>query len=173
MKTLTGERLRELLYYDPETGVMRWKAKRGNATTEGKVAGTRTRTGYLQVSVDGRLYLAHRLAWLYMHDEWPTGEIDHANGIRTDNRLRNLRVATRSKNRANVRKYRNNTSGYRGVCFDKANAKWLAQISVEGRNRYLGLYATAEEAGAAAAEARHLAFGEFDGSGRVDNGGAP
>lgn len=97
---LTAERLRELLTYDPETGEFRWRYTRG-CRARGQIAGTVTCLGYLTIAIDGRKYKAHRLAWLHVHGEWPYPEIDHINRIKLDNRLVNLRRATRAENNAN------------------------------------------------------------------------
>ena len=93
MKTLTAARLRELLQYDPETGVFTRLVKTSNGIKVGDVAGTADARGYILIRVDGWLHLAHRLAWLHMTCEWPKGMIDHINGVRDDNRWSNLRRA--------------------------------------------------------------------------------
>ncbi len=97
---LTAERLRELLTYDPETGHFRWVFTKG-CRAGGQIAGTVRRDGYLCIAVDGRKHKAHRLAWFYMHGRWPHPEIDHINRSKLDNRLCNLREATRVENNAN------------------------------------------------------------------------
>ena len=93
MKTLTAAQLRELLQYDPETGVVTRLVKSSNGIKVGDVAGTADARGYILIRVDGWLHLAHRLAWLHMTCEWPKGMIDHINGVRDDNRWSNLRRA--------------------------------------------------------------------------------
>src|SRR5690606_34614864 len=98
---LTQQRLKELLYYDPETGIFtRLVGRSGPRARAGDVAGSDNGKGYIRIYVDGRPYKAHRLAWFYMHGEWPE-EIDHRNGERADNRLSNLRPVTRQQNNLN------------------------------------------------------------------------
>jgi hypothetical protein len=98
--TLTAERLREILGYDPETGLFTRLVRTGRIRA-GEVAGTAHSRGYRSIVIDGRVYLSHRLAWLYVHGEWPPEQIDHINRNRADNRLVNLRAAKQSQN--NVR----------------------------------------------------------------------
>ncbi len=132
---LTGDRLRQLLIYDPASGLFE--------------------------CVDGTLSSAHRLAWLYMTGAWPTGQIDHINGDPRDNRWLNLRQVNQSQNNANSKLSSRNTTGHKGVTFHKKAKKWMAQISYRGKPMYLGLYDTMEEAAEARrAKATHL-FGEF------------
>lgn len=108
------QRARELLDYDPATGLIHWKVGRGNRKPGTAVSSYRR--GYPQVKIDGRKYQAHRLAWLIHHGRWPDAMLDHRNGRRNDNRLDNLREATWAENNANIRgAKRNNTLGVRGV----------------------------------------------------------
>lgn len=144
---LTADRLRELLSYDAETGIFRWRMARGSSAKAGDAAGRRESLGYIQIGVDGRRYMAHRLAWLATHGEWPQGEIDHINGDRDDNRLTNLRQATRSQNLQNLRRARSDSrSGLLGASWDAASGAWKGQIQVEGKKKHLGLFDTAEAA---------------------------
>jgi hypothetical protein len=113
------------------------------------------------IRVNNVLHYAHRLAYLYMLGEWPTDDIDHANGISSDNRWANLRPATRSQNLANKGKSPFNTSGFKGVSFCKTTDRWRAQIEVRGTPVHIGRYDTPEEAHAAYIEAAREYFGEF------------
>lgn len=97
--TLTAEGVREILDYDPANGVFRWISGR----LSGSLAGTDQNQGYRHIAIAGRKHLAHRLAWLYIYDEWPAGNLDHINGIRNDNRISNLRIASPSQNAANAK----------------------------------------------------------------------
>ena len=152
--------LRRLLSYDPETGEFRWRVSR-RGVTAGALAGTLNHQGYWRIFIYGKAYLGHRLVWLYVYGEWPQGDIDHVNRTRSDNRLCNLRVATRSQNLGNMGRRPVNTSGYKGVTWHKRAEKWLAQISVNRKNIYLGLFNCPIAAHAAyIAKARSL-FGEF------------
>lgn len=141
---LTAERLRELLDYDPATGVFTWRKNLCNSVGAGDLAGTTHRTGYRVIQVAKRLYLAHRLAWLYMHGHWPKSLLDHINRVKTDNRIVNLREVSQSENRQNCLKLRSNTSGYKGVTKSQVKGRWQAQITVNGRGKYLGLFDTPE-----------------------------
>lgn len=141
-------RLKELLHYDPETGVVTWRATRGGVRA-GTVAGSTNHNGYLQIGVDGRDYLVHRLVWLYVHGDWPKHQIDHINGVRADNRIANLREATNAENNQNLAIRPHNTSGFMGACWDSERRKWLAQIRADGKRKYLGRFDTPEVAHAA------------------------
>lgn len=149
-KTLTQERLKGLLHYDPETGVFRWKVSRGSAKAR-TVAGYVNEQGYLRMVIDRKWYLAHRLAWFYTHGVWPEFDIDHRNHITTDNRIVNLREATRSENCTNqVRAKSNNKSGFLGVSKHKHTGYWCASIQLKGKRAgVIGYFNTPEEAHAA------------------------
>jgi HNH endonuclease len=101
MIELTAERLREILDYHPESGIFYWRIARRNGTRAGNIAGAKKAGDYIRISIDGRQHLAHRLAWLYVHGRWPAALIDHINGNPADNRIANLREASRSQNQAN------------------------------------------------------------------------
>lgn len=143
---LTAQRLRELLHYDADTGVFTWLVTRGSAKA-GDIAGTPNGNGYLVIRVDGTLYLAHRLAWLHVHGEWPPVYIDHENQTRNDNRISELRLATNSENQQNQRGARSdNTSGVRGVSWFKRMQKWHAYINVNSKRKHLGYFDAIEDA---------------------------
>lgn len=152
---LTQSELKEQIHYDPETGIFtRLKNNLINI-------GTIQKSGHIRFMVNGNKYLSHRLAWLYVHGEFPFDEIDHINGIPSDNRISNLRVCTHSQNMKNRKVYVNNKSGLVGVYFDKLKNKWRSQCALNGRRFSLGLFETKE----LAYEARQLFvknnFGEF------------
>lgn len=167
---LTYDRLKEVLHYDPETGVFTWLSRpeityrvgNWNARWAGKVAGCPMIRGqYWGIGVDSRTHGAHRLAVLYMTGEWPANDVDHINCDGTDNRWINLRVANRSQNCGNSRKARNNTSGFKGVSFDRATGMWKATIGKNRKTQNLGRYSTREQAYAVYCRAAALVFGEF------------
>lgn len=148
---LTAAYLQSILDYDPKTGVFRWKVKLARANP-GDVAGRINSNGYWRISIQRRDYGAHRLAWLYVYGRLPERQLDHINGDRLDNRLANLREATHSQNMQNLKRFRNNTSGYQGV--RKHKGKWQARICVDRHVHHLGSFRTAEDAAAAYAEAK-------------------
>lgn len=144
---LTQARLKELLHYEPETGVFTWLVTRrsyGGKISIGSVAGNPTFYGYRQIGADGCRYPSHRLAWLYIHGEMPKEHIDHINGIRDDNRIENLREANRFENLSNRGKNKNNTSGYKGVWFNKKLGKWIAGITCNRKVIHIGVFDTPE-----------------------------
>jgi hypothetical protein len=161
MSTLTQKRLKELLDYDPNTGVFTWRVSTTNRVRVGGVAGTVHPQGYRQIRVDGRIHKAHRLAWLWMTGDWPLDQIDHINGVRADNRLANLRPATQSQNSANMRKHATSKSGYKGVSWSADRAKWQAAIKVNGLKHFLGRFTDPAAAHAAYVAAAEKHFGEF------------
>lgn len=142
---LTQARLKEVLHYDPDTGVFVSKLANGRWGS-GRVVGYIMPKGYRLIQIDGVGYLAHRLAWLWMTGRFPPAETDHVNGVRDDNRFANLREATRSENAQNSKRYANNTSGANGVSYDNRKRKWRAYISVEGKRVELGLFRTVDDA---------------------------
>ena len=153
MSDLTAERLREVLDYDQETGVFTWKIRTHSRVKAGDVAGALRPDGYIQISIDGCLHRAHRLAWLYVTGESPPSEIDHINCVKNDNRISNLRLATRSENLQNqLRAKSNNNTGFLGVSPNLW--KFKAEIQVDGKRRYIGTFPTPEEAHAAYLKAK-------------------
>lgn len=161
LNDLTQAELVRLLNYDPETGVFRWIARRFGVTV-GSVAGSiDLKHRYLRIHINGRLYLGHRLAWLYVHGEWPACEIDHRDRDRSNNRLSNLRCATRSENQQNKPVYRNNATGAKGVHWHLQHRKYVAVIQFRGKRHHLGLFRTVEEASAAYQSASKQLHGQF------------
>lgn len=144
---LTAQRLRQLLRYDAQTGDFTWLVGTARLQLAGRLAGTGDRRKYNRIGVDGRQYPAHRLAWLYVHGSWPESFIDHINGVKKDNRIANLREATNAQNMQNMRRPRGDgSSGFLGVTWHGDTSKWQAQIKTGGKNKYLGLFDTAEAA---------------------------
>jgi hypothetical protein len=154
---LTAEKLMDLLCYYPETGSFRFR----HGARAGREAGGLWQGRYWRISVGGQQYLAHRLAWLYVHGKWPPDQIDHVNANGLDNRLANLRLASQGLNNANRRLGRNNTSGIKGVRWHSGHGKWYAGISIAGRQKHLGTFTSKEEATQAYRAAAKLHFGEF------------
>lgn len=154
--TLTAKRCREAFYYDGQRGVLIARIRTSQRTPVGTTMGSDNGKGYLRIRLDGVTYRAHRLVWLWVHGEWPTGEIDHINGVRHDNGIENLRVVDRALNNQNLKRaQRNNrSSGLLGAY--RHGKKWQAQITFGGVSTTLGTFDTAEEAHAAYLEAKRL-----------------
>ena len=161
MGTLTQSRLQKLLHYESETGLFVRLTKSAPCVKIGDVAGYVDPRGYVKISVDGRLYKAHRLAWLYMVGQWPNGEVDHRDANFCNNRWSNLREATRTQNIANGRIHRDNVSGFKGVVWHEQSKKWRARIYVEGKSVSLGLHDSPDAAHIAYVIAAQKYFGEF------------
>ena len=149
---LTQDRLKELLSYDGNTGLFTSNVCRGRIKI-GSIVGTKHNCGYVQLYIDRNLYLAHRLAWLYVHGNWPDGEIDHINGEPGDTRIKNLRDVSRVQNQQNRKLSENNKSGFNGVSFDSQKSKWRARIHVNKKKVCLGLYSCIDDAISARKEA--------------------
>jgi hypothetical protein len=155
---ITIERLKQLLEYNPETGLWTWRVHR-HCKKCGDIAGGLNSAGYIQITIDGTKYLAHRLAWLYMTGEWPKSLIDHEDLKPINNVWTNLREATHSQNKANRYHQKNNSCGVKGVDFHQG--KWRSLIYVDGAQIYLGSYPTKEQAADAYKIAAIKHFGDF------------
>jgi hypothetical protein len=163
-RKLTAERVRELLDYNPETGEFTWKPRPGspifNTRFAGKRAGCPDAHGYIQIMVDCCNYKAHRLAWLWVHGTLPADkEVDHRDRNRANNRIRNLRLATRQEQVANTGARK---PGHpKGCHWSKRDQKWMAAIYVAGRKKSLGAFCRLEDAQAARFQAEAKYHGEF------------
>jgi hypothetical protein len=155
--TLTQEELRARLHYDPVTGLFTRRIATGRFRV-GEVAGSKTSHDgktYIRICVLGVDYYAHRLAWFYMTGEWPAEEVDHRNGVGTDNWFENLRHADRAINAQNLqRAHHDNPVGVLGVSWVKAKGCYRASLTVNKKSRYLGYFDTVEEAQACYLEAK-------------------
>lgn len=159
--SLTGARLRVLVRYEPETGEFYLRERlnyRGEPLPSRRI-GHGSGNGYRYVSIEGRRYGAHRLAWLYMTGRWPEHQIDHRDGNRANNAFGNLREATMLANSGNRGPNKNNRSGYKGVFAH--GSRWAAQISINGRHTHLGIFDDPAAAGAAYERAAREHFGDF------------
>ncbi len=144
---LTQKELKKWLHYNPETGDFTWIAKAASNVAVGRVTGARHSRGYKAIGLHRKVYLAHRLAWLYTFGKVPREGIDHVNGGTGDNRLVNLRLANQSENCQN--QYgppAHNTSGFLGASYLKKRKKWRSYITKEGKYVHLGTYPTPEAA---------------------------
>ena len=158
---LTQETLKEILRYDPDTGMFRWRVRKRTSLRAGQIAGCRAHSAHWCIGIDGRTYRAHQLAWLYMTGQWGRPLVDHRDGNPLNNRWRNLRLSSYSNSVANQARTQSNTSGFKGVTLDRRRGKWMAQIKKDGRRYWLGRFATAEAAHEAYVTAARLLFGEF------------
>ena len=158
---LTQAQLKDLLTYNPDTGVFTWRVQRRGCAKAGDAAGTWAKSGYVIISVNGLDYLAHRLAWLYVHGEWPPETIDHKFGATSDNRISELRPLSLRLNGANrTRANKDNMSGELGA-HKRRDGRYSASIRVDGRLIHLGYYGTAESASAAYTEAQTIYYPEI------------
>ena len=153
--------LKSLLSYEPDTGVIRWIAK-GKGRIKKKEAGTLLHSGYAGICIGPKRWQSHRIAWALHYGEWPKDQIDHINGIRTDNRICNLREASNAQNGKNLGLSKANTSGHKGVCFDKQTSKWRAIIKVNFKQINIGRYADLQDAIDARIAAEQQYFGEWN-----------
>jgi hypothetical protein len=159
-QAMNAEYLRRTFDYSEETGVFTWKESRG-CVRKGATAGHKDAIGYVQIHIEGTLYRAHRLAWVYVYGEAPKGSIDHMDGNKSNNSITDLRDVTLSKNMLNQhRAHRNNKSGYLGVC--KNGTGWRAEIKLLGKKVNLGTYNTPEEASFAYQEQKKRLLSESD-----------
>ena len=159
---LTHERLLEVLSYEPETGLFRWKVKIAKQTIVGEVTSQRPNAqGYLRIRIDVELFLAHRLAVFYMTGSWPEATVDHRHRDRTNNRWDEIRPASYSQNGANKAICARNTSGFKGVSWNADCQCWQAHIMVNKKSMYLGLFENPEDAAEAYMAAAVEHFGEF------------
>jgi hypothetical protein len=153
--------LKTLFRYCPDTGHIYWIAK-GKGKIKKKPAGTLLKSGYIGIWITDKRHQAHRLAWALHHGKFSKDQIDHKNGIKTDNRICNLREATNSQNGKNLPSLtKANKSGCRGVCFDKKNNKWRSYIKVDHKALSLGRFDSFEDAVIARKQAEQKYFAEW------------
>jgi hypothetical protein len=150
--TIDADYLRSVLSYNQDTGDFIWIVSNSNRTPIGSKAGTPDGRGYIQIMVNKKKYKAHVLAWLYVHGVYPEIHLDHKNCDKKDNRISNLRLATKSENGYNRKKYSNNKSGYKGVWISP-NGKFVSEIRHNGKKIKIGTFECPELA--------HLAYCEF------------
>lgn len=158
---ITQEEVKKMLHYDPDSGLFTWLIASARYARTGKRAGCVIGNGYIRIKIRGAEYKAHRLAWLYVYGLFPAMEIDHINGARADNRLANLRLATRSQNAINSGAKPSNTSGFKGCHWNKKDKKWCVQGSSNGKRYSLGRFTTVEAASEAYREFSKKYHGEF------------
>lgn len=157
---ITQDYLKERLYYDKETGIFTWlKSSITRPDLVGKVAGSKSvKDGYIRIFINMKSYLAHRLAFIYVNGNVQKIDVDHINGDRSDNRMANLREATRSVNIQNLKKAKsdNKSSGLLGACYDAKAGKYRSAITLDGMRKHLGYYDTAEKAHSVYLDAKRI-----------------
>lgn len=142
---ITQKELKDRLNYEPASGIFTWlKSKRRGWV--GRVAGTKCKNGYEQISIDNERYYSHRLAWLYVNGSWPKYEIDHIDRNPLNNRINNLREASRGCNQRNVGISKHNKTGVIGVCFDKDREQYRAYMQIDKKHKNLGYFDKMEDA---------------------------
>ena len=157
---LNQKTLKKHLDYDPETGVFKWKTTLKRRIRVGDVAGTLRSDGYIQITLFHKNYLAHRLVWLYVNEEFPKDHMDHINGVRIDNRIVNLRAVTYAENNRNRSLSKRNSSGVMGVGWNKRDQSWYVRV----KNTYYGCFKCKLDAAAKAREVyKELGFHENHG----------
>lgn len=149
---LTYEEVNEVLDYDEKTGLLKWSEKAFH-TVRGKIAGNINAGGYIELQCKCKRMYGHRVAWLLTNKEWPSGEIDHINGDRSDNRIENLRIVSSQQNSKNAKRHKGNSSGVTGVYWNKRAKKWQAYICIDGKQTYLGIFDVLGDAKTARKEA--------------------
>jgi hypothetical protein len=157
-ESITQSELKELLDYDPDTGLFRWKVDRNQKAKKGTVAGTVMNTGYVMVHVKNAFITGHRLAWFFTYGVYPDCHIDHIDQDKTNNRISNLRLATNNHadNSQNRTVQSNNTTGCPGVHYCKRDKKFISRVSVGGIRHIVGYFITLEEAIEARKKAKEL-----------------
>jgi hypothetical protein len=167
LKTMSIGDIRDLINYDPMNGVLTAKVN-FSGRQAGSVIGSQTWQGYYAFSLFGKKCFAHRLAWLLHYGEWPSMSIDHINGIKTDNRIENLRLCSLSQNQFNKPTPKNNQTGVKGVHFSKRDKKYVAGVQVNGKFRSAGRYNDLESAKQAVMKLREELAGEFANHGEYE-----
>lgn len=151
------ETVKNLFYYDAESGRLLWRNGNGRNVKPWQEAKAPNGHGYYTAKIKGKSYLAHRLAWLYVHGSLPDGDLDHKNRVRNDNRLCNLRQVSRTDNCQNISLPSHNKSGHIGVSWIKSHQSWTVYVKVDRKNKWLGYFKDLDEAIAArkAGEAKY------------------
>jgi len=157
---ISVDALQKCLSYCPDTGILTWRVRRSSNVPAGSVAGTNHRER-LSFWLDGQRYMVHRAVWAIFYGEWPDGEIDHINCNAKDNRIVNLRVVSKIQNQRNKRPSKVNTTGFKGVYFNKRDEKYYAEITTNGTRTFLGAFAVATQAHEAYKSAAKELHGEY------------
>jgi hypothetical protein len=157
---ITQQELKELLHYNPETGIFTWKVSTARRVSSGDVAVTKRKDGYIQIKLNNELILSHRLIWIYMYGYLPK-YIDHINGQRDDNRIINIREVSNQQNSLNSKISKNNTSGIKGVYWDKSRNKWTVRLSIDGKCKFFKRFDDIDLAKLVIEEVRNKYHGKY------------
>jgi hypothetical protein len=155
---ITQEKLKQIFYYD--NGNLYWKIRHGSLGMVGKKVGSLMQNGYYTTKINKKSYLIHRLIYLWHHGNLPQF-LDHIDLNKGNNKIENLREATKSQNALNRKLLKNNTSGHKNVIFNKKSKKWLVRLTINGKDKDFGYYKNLELAGLVAEEARNITHKEF------------
>lgn len=158
---ISQELVKALFNYCEETGLFTRKITTGTKAKVGSIAGSIGSSGYIYLEINGNRYRAHRVAWLYIHGKFSEYQLDHINHDRADNSINNLREVTNKENSYNSSIRSDNTTGYKGVSLDSRSNRYRAYITIDGKQKSLGYYSTAEEAALAYNRASKELFGEY------------
>jgi hypothetical protein len=162
MGMITRELVDQLLCYDPATGIFMWRVNHNRARAGMRAGFVCKRDGYVRIKINSRRYLAHRLAFLMVHGRWPVGDTDHVNQTKSDNRIANLREATRSQNKMNHPARSDSRTRCRGITPRPAHGNYQVRIQVDGKRKHIGVFANLAEAQRAYDEAAKRYHGEFN-----------
>lgn len=158
---LSVEQLDSLFRYNPSTGSLTWRVTQGPRAIAGTEAGSMTERGYRRVEVDGVGYMVHRIIWCMVYRVWPSFFVDHENLDKSDNRLDNLRPATRGQNNHNRPNLKNNTSGVKGVSWHKQKQQWYARVAYAGKTVFAKMFDLLEDAERAVVAERYKLHKEY------------
>lgn len=158
---LTQSELKSQLSYNKDTGIFTWKINKSRLAKIGNIAGSLHNNGYYSICINNKQYLAHRLAWLYISGEMPKNNIDHIDNNKINNKINNLREATKSQNEFNTKLRNNNSSGFKGVCLDKRKNLWYSSSCINNKRTFLGCFKTAQLASVAYINFTKKHHGEF------------
>jgi len=161
----TYEEVARELEYDPGWGLFQWRIRKAGRDFGPFFAGSADANGYRVIRLNGKLYFAHRLAWLLSTGAWPANQIDHKDGNRSNNRISNLRECTNQENMLNSKLYITSASGIKGVHWHSKARKWEAQTYINGKKSYLGLFESIDDAKDCVMKAREKNHGEFANNG--------
>lgn len=153
--------IKSQLNYDESTGKFTWKVSNSNRIKVGESAGSLNSNGYITIRINGKLYFAHRLAWMIFHGYESIKEIDHIDGCRYNNKISNLRECTSAQNKWNQTLKSTNKSGVKGVCWNKRRNKWMARIGANGKEFFVGYFDSLSEAEVEILRYRKSLHGEF------------